>query len=76
MGDDGYIGITNDIQRRKQEWARDGREVREIVRTPDRETARGVEQSSLKKVERRVTKQTLNSIIPLIRGEKTIVPTA
>ena len=44
IGQDGYIGITNDLDRRTTEWAREGRSIRELTRTPDRETARGVEQ--------------------------------
>ena len=43
-GDDGYTGITNDIERRQVEWRKEGREITPIHEVPDRETARGVEQ--------------------------------
>jgi RHS repeat-associated protein len=42
--EDGYIGITNDFSRRQKEWAREGHVITELHQTPDRETARGVEQ--------------------------------
>ena len=67
QGDDGYWGITNDFDRRQKEQQKKGRTIEPRTKTPDRETARGVEQQKIeegRKAGNTANQQQNNSIDP------------
>lgn len=67
MGQDGYVGITDDLDRRRKQWAAEGRTIHPIFTVPDEETARGVEQRLIEEGRARGNKVNLmqnNSINP------------
>ena len=73
IGDDGYIGITKDFDRRYKEWLRKGRRISPLQQGLDYETARGVEQIKIQEQwDKGIRVNTNNSIDPARTDERAV----